>query len=78
MTANELGFKFATLVSKGHRYDFGTHRPYPICSQPEAASEVVSGIFVMLFVADKAMKIGDPHLNRSWEIRQLSDTAFSL
>ena len=41
----------------------------PVCSRQEAASDVLSGRFVMLIVPDKSVAFCDLRFNRSGEIR---------
>ena len=38
------------------------------CSRTEAASDVISGVFVRPVVFDKSLKFHDPSLNRSGKI----------
>ena len=50
-----------------------------LCSRPEAAIDVISGLFVRPILPDKNLKLGDPRLNLSREILpKPSDAAFSI
>ena len=44
---------------------------FTFCSRPEAAIVVISGMFMRQPIADRAVKCGDPWLNRSREIRPI-------
>ena len=56
------------LIASWSRF---THMQYSItvCSRLEAASDVISGWFMMLAVPDNRVQFRDPRLNRSGEIR---------
>ena len=65
--ASEFHLNFVTLVKTGQMQVFRTYSQYsyPICSQLEAASDVMSGVAVEEVDLDVSVKFGDSTSKRS-------------